>query len=109
MRRLSPNLCAGILGLVTEAFLASIVVICEMEARIGQIVGPDPSVAPWFLFVWLPHYPGLVLAKHLQIHEPLAFWLSAAISGILWSAVWLFAIKIWSYVSRDRKPPRLPR
>jgi hypothetical protein len=85
---------------VTEAFIAFYATVSGFVSFLSQTIGPCDSAPPEFLFLLLLHYPGLVLADHLHIHKPIAFWLSAVISGILWSAVWFFAMKIWSYVKR---------
>jgi hypothetical protein len=100
MRLLSPMVSSVSLGLVTEAFIVSFAAVSGFVGFLGQTIGPCDSAPPSFLILLLLHFPGLVLAEHLRVHGPLVFWLSAVVSGILWSAFWFFAIKIWRYVNR---------
>jgi hypothetical protein len=95
MRPLPPIIFAVSLGFLTEAFIASIMVVSGMVEVLGKSVGPCDSLPPDLLVLVLLHYPGLVLADHLRISEPTAFWLAAFVSAILWSAVWYFALKIF--------------
>jgi len=88
MRQLRPAFFALILGLVSEAFLASIVVVCDMAPKMGQIVSGGRHIPAWFLVVLWPHYPGLVLSGYFHLHPPTDFWLSVVLAVFLLSLVW---------------------
>jgi hypothetical protein len=100
MRPLSPIVSGVSLGLVTEAFIAFYATVSGFVSFLSQTIGPCDSAPPSFLVLLLLHYPGLFLAEHLHIHKPMAFWLSAVVSGILWSAIWFLVMKICVYVKR---------
>jgi hypothetical protein len=95
MRALSLRVTAFSLGLVTEGLLASIVAVSGMFAVFDQGIGPCDSLPPFFIILFVVHYPGLIVAQLLHFPRTMAFWSSAIVSVFMWSAVWYLLLKIF--------------